>query len=145
MTKRQVRIAHCYRCVHTWRMRYRLPRVCPRCKSRRWNVPKIRPIEIGTGLGVEEILGPHRGEILRLARRYGARNVRVFGSIRRRQADERSDADLLLEWKKGTSSLDTATFRIHLKRLLGRDVDTVEDAFLHWAIRPQILAEAVSL
>lgn len=145
MTRRQVRMAHCYRCIYTWRTRNRVPRFCPRCKSRHWNVPKTRPVTIGNGLGIEDILGPHRGAVLRLARRYGARNLRVFGSVRRREADEDSDLDLLLEWKAGTSLLDSAGFRVAVKELLGRNVDTVEEAFLHWAIRPQVLAEAVAL
>ena len=145
MTRRQVRMAHCYRCIYTWRMRYRVPRMCPRCKSRLWNVPKIRPIRLGKGLGMEEILAPHRAEILRLARRYGAGRIRVFGSVRRREADDRSDVDLLVDWRRGTSLLDVARFRISAEDLLGRKVDTVEERNLHWAIRPQALAEAIPL
>jgi hypothetical protein len=32
--------------------------MCPRCKSTLWDVPKIRPIKLGKGLGIEEILAP---------------------------------------------------------------------------------------
>lgn len=145
MTKRMVRYGHCYRCIYTWRLRYRSPRVCPRCKSRYWNLPKIRPVKVGSGLGVEEILAPHRVQILRTARRFGARRIRVFGSVRRNEADDRSDVDLLVEWKKDVSLLDVAEFRIVLQDILGRKVDTIEESNLHWAIRPQILAEAVEL
>ncbi|MHB1434862.1 MAG: nucleotidyltransferase family protein [Thermoplasmata archaeon] len=145
MTRRQVRIAHCYRCVYTWRMRYRTPRICPRCKSKFWNVPKIRPAQFGTGLGIEEILTPHRAEILRLARRYGVRRIRVFGSVRRCEADDRSDVDLLVEWRRGISLLDAARFRVSVGDLLGRRIDTVDEVHLHWAIRPQVLAEAIPL
>lgn len=45
MTKRIVRLAHCYRCVYTWRMRRRSPTMCPRCKSRLWALPKFRPVQ----------------------------------------------------------------------------------------------------
>jgi uncharacterized protein len=126
-------------------MRYRIPRVCPRCKSKYWNVPRIRPLRLGSGLGPEEVLAPHRAEILRIARRYGARRIRVFGSVRRHQADERSDVDLLVDWRPGVSLLDVAQFRISLQDLLRRRVDTVEERYLHWAIRPQALAEAIPL
>lgn len=145
MTQRQVRLAHCYRCVYTWRMRYRWPRVCPRCKSRYWSVPKTRPVSMGDGLGIEDILAPHRDDIQQLARRYGARSLRVFGSVRRREADARSDVDLIVRWKPGTSLLQTARFRVALRELLKRDVHTVEEDLLHWSIRAQVLAEAVPL
>ena len=146
MTKRIEREGHCYRCIYTWRIRGRgKPLVCPRCKSRLWGVPKVRPVKLGNGLGIEEILGPHRAEILGLARRYGARRVCVFGSVRRREADARSDLDLLVDWKRGVDLLDTAAFRRAVGEIVGRRVDVVDREFLHWAVRPQVLAEAVTV
>ena len=145
MTKRLARVAHCYRCVYRWQMRRRKPTMCPRCKSKLWNVPRIRPLKLGHGLGIEEILSPHRGAILRLARRYGGRNLRVFGSVARREADEGSDVDLIVDWDRDVSLLDIAGFRVELKRLLHRDVDTVEEDLLHWAVKPQVQAEATPL
>lgn len=126
-------------------MRRRYPRICPRCKSRLWKVPKIRPLTLGTGLGIEEVIDPHRGELLRLAWRAGARNVRVFGSVRRREATRDSDVDLLVRWEPGTSLLDVARLRLELGDLLGHRVDLVDEPFLHWALRPQILSEAAPL
>lgn len=119
MTRRQIRMARCFRCVHSWRMLNRRPRVCPRCKSRYWNVPKLRPIRLGAGLGVNEVLGLHRDQILRMAREHGATRIRVFGSVRRNEADERSDVDLLVDWKPRTSLLATASFRVAVRELLG--------------------------
>ncbi len=145
MTRRVVRWGHCHRCVYAWRMRVRFPRICPRCKSRLWNVPRIEPIHLGTGLGIDEVLGPYREAILRLAHRYGAKRVRVFGSVRRREATERSDVDLLVEWKPRASLLDVAGFQIGVRALLHRRVDVVSPGRLHWAMAPQVLAEAVPL
>ena len=105
----------------------------------------MRELRLGDGLGRDEILLPHRTEVLRLAKRYGARKLRVFGSVRRREADANSDVDLLVEWRPGTSLLDSAGFRVAIQELLGRKVDTVEEQFLHWAIRPHVLAEAIPL
>ena len=42
---------------------------------------------------LEERLKGKRDEILRLAAKYGARNVRAFGSLARGEADEASDLD----------------------------------------------------
>jgi uncharacterized protein len=44
-----------------------------------------------------------REEILRLAHGRGARNLRVFGSVGRGEADENSDLDLLVECEPGRS------------------------------------------
>jgi len=146
MTKRIGREGHCYRCIYTWRIRGRgNPAVCPRCSSRLWNVPKLRPVTLGNGQGIEEVLAPHRGEVLRIARRHGARKIRVFGSVRRREADEKSDVDLLVAWRRGTSLLDVAKFRIAVEGAIGRRVDVVEAHRLHWALRPQVLSEAAPL
>lgn len=102
-------------------------------------------MRLGNGLGIEEVLGPHRDFILELGRKYGASRIRVFGSVRRNEATEKCDVDLLVEWKARTSLLATASFRVALREVLGREVETVEEGFLHWAIKPQVLAEAIPL
>jgi predicted nucleotidyltransferase len=119
--------------------------MCPRCKSRIWNTPDVRPISFGEGLGIPEILGAHRARVLALARKYGAKRVRVFGSVRRRTADKRSDVDLLVDALPRASLLDHARLEIELGKLLGRAVDVVEEESLPWSMRPQVLAEAVPL
>ncbi|MGA8664568.1 MAG: nucleotidyltransferase family protein [Thermoplasmata archaeon] len=119
--------------------------MCPRCKSRLWNVPKVHPIHVGTGLGIPEVLGLHRDRVLALARRYGAKRVRVFGSVRRGEANQRSDLDLLVDGLPRASLLDQAHLETELGKLLGRPVDVVEEDSLPWSIRHQVLAEAVLL
>lgn len=47
-----------------------------------------------------------REAILVVARPYGASDVRVFGSVARGRADERSDVDLLVRFEPGRSLLD---------------------------------------
>ena len=146
MAGRKGRIARCYRCIYTWRVRRsHNPGLCPRCKSRLYSVPSIRPVALGTGRGISEIVTPHRQEILRLARQYGVRKVWVFGSVRRREATDRSDVDLLLEWRHPVSLLDVAGLRIDLRKALGRNVDLVNRHGLHWALEPQVEAEKVPL
>ncbi|MGI0130867.1 MAG: nucleotidyltransferase family protein [Thermoplasmata archaeon] len=100
---------------------------------------------MGEGLGIDEVLGPHRKGILRLARKYRARNVRVFGSVRRKEANQESDIDLLVEWPKRLRGADPIGFRIAVSELVGRPVDVVDEDGLYWSFRPQVIAEAVPL
>lgn len=136
---------HCYRCVYTWTPRHTPIRRCPRCKSHLWNVPEVRPTHLGNGLGIPEVLGPHRERIIALVESYGAKRVRVFGSVRRREADEKSDVDLLVDRLPRASLLDRAHLETELRKVVGRPVDVVEEDCLPWSLRPQALAEATPL
>jgi hypothetical protein len=100
---------------------------------------------LGDGLGIDEVIGSRRRDLILLASRCGARNVRVFGSVRRREADKQSDVDLLVAWNRKASLLDVARFRIGARKLLHRKVDVVEESRLHWAVRPQVIYEAIAL
>ena len=53
-------------------------------------------------MGIEELRN-RRDEILRIAAEHGARHVRVFGSVARGDADERSDIDFLVDLETGRS------------------------------------------
>jgi len=79
---------------------------------------------------------------LRVAARHGARNVRLFGSVARGEAGEKSDIDLLVEFEPGRSLLDHAGLMVELEELLGRKVDVVSEQSLYWLIRRRILKEA---
>jgi predicted nucleotidyltransferase len=136
---------HCHRCVYTWTPRRTPVRMCPRCKSKLWKVPKIRAIRLGRGWGINEVLGPKRNEVLALLKNYGAREVRVFGSVRRQEASAGSDLDLLVDDLPRQSILGVAHLKVELRKLLGRPVDVVEVSNLPWAMRPQIESEAVLL
>lgn len=119
--------------------------MCPRCKSRLYDVPKIRPVVLGNGLGIEDVLGPHREEILRLARKYGATRIRVFGSVRRREARPDSDVDLLVKWSRSAPPMAWLRMPRELEKLLNRRADVGEPESLYWSVRPQVEAEAVPL
>ena len=94
---------------------------------------------------IEELLKLKRQEILAIATRHGARNVRVFGSVARGDAKPESDIDILVEMESGTSLMDHMTLMQDLEDLLKRKVDVVSDRALHWYIRDQVLAEATPL
>jgi len=89
-----------------------------------------------------EIVQTKRDEILRIAERYGARDVRVFGSVARGEATENSDIDLLVSAGEDTSPWFPAALVAELERLLGRKVDVVTEDGLYWLLRRRILQEA---
>jgi predicted nucleotidyltransferase len=87
----------------------------------------------------------HRQEILDLAARHGARNVRVFGSVARGDDQPDSDIDLLVDVEPGRTLLDIIGLEQDLERLLGRKVDVLTDVGLSPYLQRRILAEAASL
>jgi uncharacterized protein len=92
-----------------------------------------------------EELRDRRSEILRVAALHGATNVRVFGSVARGQADERSDIDFLVDMKSGRSLLDLGGLLEDLRELLSQPVDVVTERGLKSRIRERVLREAVPL
>jgi len=96
-------------------------------------------------MGISEIIGNKREEVLALAARYGASNVRVFGSVARGTADTDSDIDFLVDMEKGRSLLDLGGLLMELQRLFGRDVDVITVAGLRSRIRARVLDRAVKL
>ena len=91
------------------------------------------------------ILQKHRTEILKLATRHGARDVRVFGSLARGEGTEGSDLDLLVKLEEGRSLLDLVGLKQDLEDLLHRPVDVVTERALSPYLRERVLSEAVPL
>ena len=54
-------------------------------------------------MSVQELLKTKRDAIIELAGKYGAHNIRVFGSVARGEATNESDIDLLVEMDKNSS------------------------------------------
>ena len=96
-------------------------------------------------MGIKELLGTRREEILRLAAKHGARNVRVFGSVARGDAREDSDIDFLVEFEPGRSLLDHSALTLDLQELLGRKADVVTEDGVYWLLRRRVLKEARAL
>jgi uncharacterized protein len=92
--------------------------------------------------GLQTLLEEKRAEILTLAAQHGAVNVRIFGSVARREDDAASDIDFLVQLQPGRSLLDLGALLMDLQDLLGRDVDIVTEAGLRSRIRERVLAEA---
>jgi predicted nucleotidyltransferase len=84
-------------------------------------------------------------DIDRIAAAHGARNVRVFGSVRRGETSDSSDLDLLVDMSEGRSLLDLVALGDDLEAALGVAVDVVTEGSLSPYLRDQILAEAIAL
>jgi predicted nucleotidyltransferase len=82
--------------------------------------------------------------ILQLGERYGANNIRVFGSVARGDNRESSDVDFLVDLEKGRTIFDLAGFAADLTDLLGVNVDVVTPGGLRY-LRDRVLAEALPL
>jgi hypothetical protein len=76
---------------------------------------------------LEQRLQERRDEILGIAAKHGAFNVRVFGSVARGEADEHSDLDFLVELQPGRSLLDLGGLQYDLEAALGCRVDAVSE------------------
>ena len=94
---------------------------------------------------LEELIRARRDEILQMASRHGAHNVRIFGSVARGEADEQSDLDVLVDLETGRSLFDLGGLLVDLEELLGCPVDVVTEQGLRDRIRHRVLQEAVPL
>ena len=101
---------------------------------------------VQTGLGIKELLQDKRDEILAIAEKHGAHNVRVFGSVARGEATAESDVDFLIDYDlKRTSPWFPAGLMLDLEKLLSRKIDVVSENSLHYFLKDRILQEAISL
>lgn len=94
---------------------------------------------------LHERLTLHRDQLLAIAARYGARNVRVFGSVARREESEESDIDLLVDLEPGRTPFDLGGLVHDLMELLGCPVDVVTDGGLQGRFREQVQQDATAL
>ncbi len=96
-------------------------------------------------MGTAEILSAKREDILSIAARHGAHNVRIFGSMARGEATESSDVDFLIDLEPNKSLFELSALLVELEELLGRKVDLITEDSIYWLLRRRILKEAVPL
>lgn len=80
--------------------------------------------------------------VLRVTKKYGVTNVRIFGSFARGEQRRTSDVDLLVDLPKGMTLLDLVGLKLDLEDQLGRKVDVVPARSIKPALRDSILADA---
>jgi predicted nucleotidyltransferase len=93
-------------------------------------------------MSIENLVLQKRAEILRIAERHGAYNVRVFGSVARGEAGPDSDVDLLIDAGEKVSSWFPGGLIVDLEDLLGRRVDVVTERALRPELRKYVLRDA---
>lgn len=94
---------------------------------------------------MDPLITQEREKIARVAAKFGAANVRVFGSRARGDAAAGSDLDLLVELERGRSLLDLIALERELKSLLGIDVDVLTPGSISPYLRDDIEREAIPL
>ena len=87
----------------------------------------------------------HRADILALAERPGIRDVRVFGSMARGDANDASDVDLLVSLPSERTGLSLGALLMDVQDLLQRRVEVVTEQSLHPALRDRVLKKAQPL
>ena len=83
--------------------------------------------------------------ILDIARRYGATDVRIFGSRSRGSGGPKSDLDVLIKLQPGGTYLDIIAIKQDMEELLGLTVDVLTEAAISPFFRKGILEEAIPL
>jgi predicted nucleotidyltransferase len=100
---------------------------------------------MATSAGIRQRLDALRPQLLAVAMRHGATNLRIYGSIATGHEHAASDLDLLVDLPEDQSLLGVISLRQDLEDLLGCSVDVTEAATLHPLIRAQILEQALAL
>ena len=94
-------------------------------------------------MGRDEILGLLREHKTTLARRFGVRDIALFGSFARNQNVDDSDIDILVRFDGPATSKRYFGVQFYIEDLVGRPVDLVTDKALRAELRPAVEREAV--
>ncbi len=93
-----------------------------------------------------QLLQEKRQDILTIAARHGAFNVRVFGSVARGEETENSDIDFLVDYDlQRISPWFPVRLIRYLEGLLSRKVDVVTEQGLKARIRDRVLQDCILL
>lgn len=97
-------------------------------------------------INMQDRLKAQRSQILAIAAKHGAHNVRVFGSVARNEAHDDSDIDFLVDYDPAQHSPWFPMGLIDdLEALLNRKIDVATPAMLKERIKAQVLKEAIPL
>ncbi len=91
------------------------------------------------------VLVAHRRQLLDIVGRYGAHNVKVFGSVARGDDGPSSDIDLLVDIPDDMGLFTLARMELDVEQLLGETVDLVPSRMLKSAVRQSADLDAAPL
>ncbi len=86
-----------------------------------------------------------REQILQVAARHGAGNVRVFGSLARGESSATSDLDFLVDMAPDRTLMDLGGLLVERQETLRQPVDVATEAMLRPKVREQALRDVVLL
>lgn len=92
-----------------------------------------------------EALRARREEIVAIAEKHGAYDVRIFGSVARGEETPQSDVDILVTIEEGRSIFDQAALWLDLQDTLNCEVDLLADHPEAGYITDMARREAVAL
>jgi predicted nucleotidyltransferase/DNA-binding XRE family transcriptional regulator len=102
--------------------------------------------------GLEELCGPlgdrvrrNRHQLVATAADFGARNLRVFGSVARGENGTDSDLDLLVDLPANLGLFGLGRLRAALEEIMRVPIDIVPAADLKPEVRPRVERESVAL
>ena len=91
-------------------------------------------------------LNQKKKQIEALCHKYGARRIRVFGSVARGEESQNSDIDLLVDFPRG---YDLFAQRLplaeSLQKLLGRSIDLIPEHEVNRHMKTHVLQEAIEI
>jgi predicted nucleotidyltransferase len=94
---------------------------------------------------LKQLVIDQKPNIQNIAKKYGAYNIRLFGSVAKGVEHSNSDVDILVNMEKGRTIFDLGGLLMELQILLNHKVDVVTEAGLRKRIQKRILKEAVPL
>lgn len=94
---------------------------------------------------LEELRRTRREQVLRVAAKHGARNVRIFGSAARGEDSPESDIDVLVDLDPDRTLMDLGGLLMDLRELVQVRVDVATEEMLRPEIRQSVLADAIPL
>jgi uncharacterized protein len=92
-----------------------------------------------------QLIQNKKDDIKAIAKKHGAFDIRVFGSVARRNFNKNSDIDFLVNFKPETSLIDWCNLRLDLEDLLNTKVDVASEKTLKPRIKNKVLEEAIEL
>ncbi len=91
------------------------------------------------------VINKKKNQIKKIALKHGARSIKIFGSVARREETKDSDIDFLVEFESDRSLFDLIALKNELEELLNMPVDVVTENSIHHTIRENIKSEVVEM
>lgn len=92
-----------------------------------------------------KFLHAKRKKIMEIAAQYGAKNLRVFGSVARGEDNSKSDVDFLIDMERGRSYFDLVSLSDALEKILKCKIDLITSKGVSPYLKKRIFFEAKPL